>query len=72
MSTKPLTNSAASESGSDFERPKTIVEIPKMATTASSPADELKRLIRLARRAAEQISAGLRGDERAPALKELL
>ena len=43
-----------------------------LATTASSPADELKRLIRLARRAAEQISAGLRGDERAPALKELL
>lgn len=42
-----------------------------LATTASSPADELKRLIRLARRAAEQISAGLRGEGRAPAFEDL-
>lgn len=32
-----------------------------LATTATSPADELKRLIRLARRAASQISSTLRG-----------
>jgi DNA-binding IclR family transcriptional regulator len=37
-----------------------------LGTTASSAADELKRLIRLARRAAQQISAGLRGEGRAP------
>jgi len=42
-----------------------------LATTANSPADELKRLIRLARRAAEQISAGLRGEARAPAFEDL-
>ena len=35
-----------------------------LATTASSSADELKRLIRLARQAATQISTGLRGGSR--------
>lgn len=35
-----------------------------LATTAKSPADELKRLIRLARRAALQISAARRGESR--------
>jgi IclR family acetate operon transcriptional repressor len=33
-----------------------------LATTATSPADELKRLIRLARRAARQMSTELRAD----------
>ena len=36
MSAKPLTASAASESGSERESPKTIIIAPKMATTASS------------------------------------
>jgi IclR family transcriptional regulator, acetate operon repressor len=42
-----------------------------LATAASSPADELKRLIRLARRAAQQISTALRGDNRARMLEGL-
>jgi IclR family transcriptional regulator, acetate operon repressor len=42
-----------------------------LATTATSAADELKRMIRLARRAAEQISTGLRGETRAPAFEDL-
>ena len=36
-----------------------------LATAASSPAEELKRLIRLARRAAQQLSTALRGESRA-------
>jgi DNA-binding IclR family transcriptional regulator len=36
-----------------------------LATTATSPAEELKRLIRLARRAAHQMSNELRGESRA-------
>jgi DNA-binding IclR family transcriptional regulator len=36
-----------------------------LATTAATPADDVKRLIRLARRAAQQISNELRGDNRA-------
>jgi acetyl-CoA synthetase len=43
-----------------------------LATTAASPADELKRLIRLARRAASQVSQGLRGEHRTPAFDGLL
>ena len=35
-----------------------------LATTAATPADDVKRLIRLARRAAQQISTELRGDNR--------
>jgi DNA-binding IclR family transcriptional regulator len=35
-----------------------------LATAASSPADEVKRLIRLARRAAQQVSSGLSGASR--------
>jgi DNA-binding IclR family transcriptional regulator len=42
-----------------------------LGTTATSPADELKRLIRLSRRAAGQISTALRGDSRAPAFDGL-
>jgi IclR family transcriptional regulator, acetate operon repressor len=42
-----------------------------LATSANSPADELKRLIRLARRAAAQISTALRGETRAPAFEGL-
>jgi DNA-binding IclR family transcriptional regulator len=42
-----------------------------LATTATSPADELKRLIRLARRAADQISTALRGETRTPAFEGL-
>lgn len=36
-----------------------------LATTAATPADDLKRLIRLARRAAQQISTAMHGDSRA-------
>ena len=36
MSTKPETASAASESGSDFESPKTIIAAPKVAITPRS------------------------------------
>ena len=36
MSAKPATASAASESGSDFDSPKTIIITPKVATTTSS------------------------------------
>ncbi len=36
-----------------------------LATTAATPADDLKRLIRLARRAAQQISTEPRGDDHA-------
>ncbi len=43
-----------------------------LATTATSPADELKRLIRLARRAAGQISTGLRGESRPPSFDGLV
>jgi DNA-binding IclR family transcriptional regulator len=42
-----------------------------LATTATSPADELKRLIRLTRRAAAQISTALRGESRMPAFEGL-
>jgi DNA-binding IclR family transcriptional regulator len=42
-----------------------------LATTAASPADELKRLIRLTRRAAAQISTALRGESRTPAFEGL-
>src|SRR5204862_61132 len=42
-----------------------------LATTATSPADELKRLIRLTRRAAAQISTALRGESRTPAFEGL-
>ena len=35
MSAKPLTASAASERGSERERPNTIIIAPKAATTAS-------------------------------------
>jgi DNA-binding IclR family transcriptional regulator len=42
-----------------------------LATTAASPADELKRLIRLTRRAASQISTALRGESRTPAFEGL-
>ena len=42
-----------------------------LATTAATQADELKRLIRLARRAADQISSALRGEGRAPAFDGL-
>ena len=35
-----------------------------LATTAATPGDDVKRLIRLARRAAQQISTELRGDNR--------
>jgi len=43
-----------------------------LATTASSPADELKRLIRLARQAAAQISTALRGESRMPTFDGLV
>lgn len=43
-----------------------------LATTASSAADELKRLIRLARRAAAQISSALSGESRAPTFDGLV
>ena len=48
MSTKPVTASAASESGSHFESPKTIIPAPKIATTTSSvgPAGRAERLAR--------------------------
>ena len=36
MSAKPATASAASESGSDFDSPKTIIIAPNVATTTSS------------------------------------
>ena len=36
MSTPPLTASAAIESQSERERPKTIIEAPNAATTSSS------------------------------------
>lgn len=42
-----------------------------LATTAATQAEELKRLIRLARRAADQISSALRGETRAPAFEGL-
>jgi DNA-binding IclR family transcriptional regulator len=42
-----------------------------LGTTATSPPDELKRLIRLARRAAVQISTGLLGESRVPAFEGL-
>ncbi len=42
-----------------------------LATTAATQAEELKRLIRLARRAADQISSALRGESRAPAFEGL-
>ena len=42
-----------------------------LATTATSPADELKRLIRLTRRAAAQISTALRGERSTPAFEGL-
>jgi DNA-binding IclR family transcriptional regulator len=43
-----------------------------LATTASSPADELKRLIRLARQAAAQIATALRGESRIPTFDGLV
>jgi IclR family acetate operon transcriptional repressor len=49
----------------------TVAGAVGLATTASSPADELKRLIRLTRRAAKQISAALRGESRTPAFEGL-
>jgi IclR family acetate operon transcriptional repressor len=42
-----------------------------LATAASSPADELKRLIRLARRAAQQLSPALHGENRVRMLEGL-
>ena len=36
MSAKPATASAASESGSDFDRPNTIIIAPNVATTTSN------------------------------------
>jgi DNA-binding IclR family transcriptional regulator len=42
-----------------------------LATTRDSATDELKRLIRLARRAAGQLSDALRGASRAPAYDDL-
>jgi IclR family transcriptional regulator, acetate operon repressor len=49
----------------------TVVGAVGLATTATSPADELKRLIRLTRRAAAQISTALRGESRMPAFEGL-
>ena len=43
-----------------------------LATTASSPTDELKRLIRLARQAAAQIATALRGESRIPTFDGLV
>jgi DNA-binding IclR family transcriptional regulator len=49
----------------------TVAGAVGLATTATSPADELKRLIRLTRRAAAQISTALRGESRTPAFEGL-
>jgi acetyl-CoA synthetase len=43
-----------------------------LATTAASPANELTRFIRLARRAASQITSTLRGGSRAPTFEGLI
>jgi IclR family transcriptional regulator, acetate operon repressor len=43
-----------------------------LATTAASPADELKRLIRLSRQAAGQISTALRGESPTPTFDGLV
>jgi IclR family transcriptional regulator, acetate operon repressor len=48
-----------------------VVGAVGLATTATSPADELKRLIRLTRLAASQISNALRGESRTPAFDGL-
>ena len=49
----------------------TVAGAVGLATTATTPADELRRLIRLTRRAAEQISTALRGQSRTPAFEGL-
>jgi DNA-binding IclR family transcriptional regulator len=49
----------------------TVAGAVGLATTAASPADELKRMIRLSRRAAAQISTALRGEGRTPAFDGL-
>ncbi|MBV9197508.1 MAG: IclR family transcriptional regulator [Solirubrobacterales bacterium] len=49
----------------------TVAGAVGLATTATSPADELKRMIRLTRQAATQISTALRGESRTPAFEGL-